>query len=182
MRPRITYAWIDTAGLHQASNAEKNEQIKRRLYCVALAVCWNFSTSQVAKITGFSEGTVRNLCSRYHRGGIDAVRGKPKGGRHRQHLTPSEEREFLWNVFKQCRKAKINVKAIKARYEVRIGHAVPASTVYRLLQRNSVPSNPSKMSVRNYRKMVGDLYPGPASLVLPPIAGQSQFTQATPGG
>jgi len=182
MRPRIQYLWSTTLKIEQASKDEKNERMKRRLHCVALALCWNDSTSQVAKKTGFSEGTVRNLCSRYHRGGIEAVRGKPKGGRRRQHLTPSEEREFLWNVFKQCRKAKINVKAIKARYEARIGHAVAASTVYRLLQRNSVPSNPSKMPVRNYRKMVGDLYPGPASLGSPPIAGQSQFTQATPGG
>jgi transposase len=77
------------------------------------------------------------LHSRYTREGDALFDLKAKGGRRNQHLTFEEEAEFLAPFLDSAAKGGILVVSqVQVAYEVKIGKAVPPSTVYRLLARH----------------------------------------------
>jgi hypothetical protein len=68
---------------------------------------------------------------------LAAAQGRPKGGRRHQNLTVKQEAAVLVPFQTEARAARlITVHGVKTRYETRLGHAVPDSTVYRLLARH----------------------------------------------
>ena len=145
MRPRKKIASEEGHRLYQAVKEENREQPKQRLLCVYLALHIGMPTPDVAKRVGFSEGTVRNLCSSYHRAGIEAFRGKAKGGRHHEYLSPEREWEFLSEIsaLAKARRRPLPVKVIKKLYEKLIRRRVAFSTVCRLFKRHNVSPKPN---------------------------------------
>lgn len=60
-----------------------------------------------------------------------------RGGRHRELLSPDEEKAFLAPWLEQAKDGGvIVVPPIHAAYEERVGKKVPPSTVYRMLARH----------------------------------------------
>jgi transposase len=137
MRPRQEASKEQIEQLRLAMKKEGKKSFYRRLQCVWLRVKHDMTTEAISRATGFCVGSCKNLWSRYFRGGIAAVLGKLKGGRRNQYMTKQEELEFLRTHLRQAEKGRLlTTRAIKESYEERVGHAVPESTVCRLLKRN----------------------------------------------
>jgi len=137
MRPRQEASKEQIEEIRLAMKREERKRFYRRLQCVWMRIKHDMSTEAVAKATGFCESYVRRLWSRYFRGGLAAVLGKPKGGRRNQYMTPKEEMEFLAGHLAEAKKGwLLTARKIKESYEEKVGHAVPESTVCRMLARN----------------------------------------------
>jgi transposase len=60
-----------------------------------------------------------------------------RGGRRHENLSLDEEKALLEEFSPVAeRGGMLEVSAVKAAYEARVGHAVPKSTVYRMLKRH----------------------------------------------
>ena len=137
MRPRQKASNKQVKELQLAMKSENRKRFYRRLQCVWLRIKHDMTTEAIVQATGFCEGTVKNLWSRYFRGGITAVIGKPKGGRRNEYMTAKEEDEFLETHLETAKKGwLLTARKIKESYEEKIGHAVPESTVCRMLARH----------------------------------------------
>jgi transposase len=109
----------------------------RRVQCVWLRGKLGLSNEEIAVAVGWSSNTVRAWHSRYLRHGEDVLVGAGRGGRRHCYLKPDEEAAFLQGFLEQAERGGILVVGeIKAAYEQAVGHAVPKSTVYRMLARH----------------------------------------------
>lgn len=109
----------------------------QRAQAIWLRVALHLSDSEVATATGLSANTVRCLRSRFRLRGEAALVGVGRGGRRRENLTIEQEDELLRPFLEQAGNGSIlQVGPVKAAYEEAVGHAVPKSTVYRLLARH----------------------------------------------
>lgn len=109
----------------------------QRAQCVWLRLRLGLSVDQIAVAVGWSPNTVRCLHSRFARRGKAALMGVGRGGRRRENLTRAEEDALLGPFLAQAQAGGwLEVGAIRLAYERRVGHAVPKSTVYRMLSRH----------------------------------------------
>jgi len=109
----------------------------QRIQCILIRATLGSSATEIARLLGWSVATVHMLHSRYTREGDALFDLKAKGGRRNQHLTFEEEAEFLAPFLDSAAKGGILVVSqVQVAYEVKIGKAVPPSTVYRLLARH----------------------------------------------
>jgi transposase len=92
---------------------------------------------EIARHCGVSKATVHQLIYRYNRFGVEAVETPGKGGRRNGYLPHAEEQAFLAPFFVRAEKGEIaTVAEIHRAFEVRVGHEVDDSTIYRLLHRH----------------------------------------------
>jgi transposase len=92
---------------------------------------------EIALHTGVSATTVHRVISTYNRLGPPALETPGKGGRRHEYLTRQEEQEFLAPFFTQAQSGEIaTVAQIQGAFEVKVGHEVDDSTIYRLLARH----------------------------------------------
>jgi transposase len=114
----------------------RNTSTFQRLQCLWLRAKQELSTEAIAQTVGLSVSHVRRVWSEYLRGGLPAAQGRPKGGRRHQHLTVKQEQALLAGLQPRAATgALVTVAQIQERYQTRVGRAVPASTVYRMLAR-----------------------------------------------
>ena len=91
----------------------------------------------IAKHCGVSKASVHQVISSYNRFGVAAVETAGKGGRHHDYLSVQEEREFLSPFFARAERGELATAGeIKQAFEAQVGHVVPKSTIYRLLDRH----------------------------------------------
>jgi transposase len=136
MRPRQQASPAQVEELQLAIKVTKNQAHQRRLQCVWLRIKHDMSTDAVAQATGLCVSQVWRTWSQYFRGGLAAI-SKPKGGRRNQCMTPEEEAQFLKTHLARAKKGcLLTARKIKESYEEKVGHAVPESTVCRMLARN----------------------------------------------
>ncbi len=91
----------------------------------------------IAKHCGVSKATVHQVISSYNRFGGAAVQTPGKGGRHHDYLSVQEEQALLAPFFARAEQGELATAGeIKHAFEARIGHVVPKSTIYRLLDRH----------------------------------------------
>src|SRR5919109_1351663 len=92
---------------------------------------------EIAKHCGVSKASVHQVISSYNRFGVAAVETAGKGGRHHDYLSVQEEREFLSPFFARAERGELATAGeIKQAFEAQVGHVVPKSTIYRLLDRH----------------------------------------------
>jgi len=109
----------------------------QRLQCLWLRARQDLATEAIAQAVGLSVSHVRRVWSEYLRGGRAAAQGRPKGGRRHQNLTVAQERSRLQPLHQPAQAGQlITARRLKARSETQVGHAVPDSTIYRLLARH----------------------------------------------
>ena len=97
----------------------------------------DMAQSAIAVAMGVSLSTVNRAHMAYDRGGINALKPKPIGGRQRENMTLSEEKALLARFGKAAGAGEmLNVHDLKAAYEQAIGHPTSNSTVYNLLARH----------------------------------------------
>lgn len=92
---------------------------------------------EIALHTGTSVWTVHRVISKYNRYGAAAIETPGKGGRRNCYLSWQQEQEFLAPFFEQASSGEIaTAEVIQKSFEERIGEAVDAATIYRLLHRH----------------------------------------------
>lgn len=95
------------------------------------------AAASIALHTGTTIRTVHQVISEYNRKGAAAIETPGIGGRRKSYLSQEEEKALLLKLEPPAHKAEITTKAeVKAAWEQQLGHKVPKSTVYRLLQRH----------------------------------------------
>jgi transposase len=91
----------------------------------------------IAEAMGVSLSTVNRAHMAFDRGGIEALKPKPIGGRQRENMTLAEEKALLRRFAKAAGAGEmLNIHELKAAYEAAIGHATSNSTIYNLLARH----------------------------------------------
>ena len=109
----------------------------KRIQCVWLRAAFDLSVAQIARAVGLSEASVRCFHSRYLRHGIAVLQSRSRGGRRHQNLSLEQEQQLLSQFLPEAeRGGMLEVSHVQAGYEEMVGHAVPKSTVYRLLARH----------------------------------------------
>jgi transposase len=109
----------------------------QRVQCVWLRARLGLSSEAIAQAVGWSPGRVRQIWARYFTQGERALLGVGRGGRFHENLTWAQEAELLASLLPQAQTGGVLVVSeIKARYEQRLGRAVPKSTIYRVLARH----------------------------------------------
>jgi transposase len=137
MRPRTEIPAAQVGAIRRAMLAAATPSAFQRLQCLWLRAKEDLATETIARMVGLSGSHVRRVWSDYLQGGLPAAQGRPKGGRRHQNLTAAQERSLLQPLQVQAKAGQlVTAHTIKIRYETRVGHAVPDSTVYRLLDRH----------------------------------------------
>lgn len=109
----------------------------RRVLCMWLRARLQMPSREVAEAIGHSYGTVRRIQARYLREGESSLLGKGRGGRRYGNMSIDQETQLLTKFTEQAKAGGvIVVREIKSAYEKAIGHKVPKSTVYRMLDRH----------------------------------------------
>ena len=115
----------------------KDKVTYQRVQCIWLRAALGLSAPQVAQALGWSLSAVHHLQSRYWRQGAAALLGPGRGGRAHAYLSLTEEQRFLERfAFRAAQGGVIEAGPVRAAYAELVGHAVPKSTVYRLLARH----------------------------------------------
>lgn len=108
----------------------------QRIQCIWLRASLGLSANNVALALGWSTSAVRHLQAEYLKEGETVLGASKRGGRYRANMTANEESAFLASFLKKSARGEILiVSEIKAAYEEIVGHAVPKSTIYRILAR-----------------------------------------------
>jgi len=137
MRPRKPFPLDAAEQLRVLQKQAQNIAEFRRIQCVWLRVALNWPVEVIAQATGLSVATVRCYHSRYRHQGAAALTGPGKGGAHHRNLSVSEEDGLLEPFLDSAQRGgMLEVGQIRAAYEKAVGHAVPKSTVYRMLARH----------------------------------------------
>jgi len=137
MRPRTEIPAAAVGAIRRAMLAATRTSTFQRLQCLWLRARQELSTEAIAQTVGLSVSHVRRVWSDYLRGGLAAAQGRPKGGRRHQNLTLAQEQAVLAPLKQRAQAGQLlTARDLKVRYEARVGHAVPDSTVYRLLARH----------------------------------------------
>lgn len=137
MRPRTEIAPAQVAAIRRAMLEAPSKSAFQRLQCLWLRAKEGLDTEAIARTVGLSVSHVRRVWSDYLQDGLAGARGKPKGGRRRQNLTRPQETAVLDPLRAEAEAGRlVTVRSVQQRYEKRAGHAVPPSTVYRMLARH----------------------------------------------
>lgn len=137
MRPRTEIPAGQAGAIRRAMLAARNPSAFQRLQCLWLRAHADLATESIARTVGLSVSHVRRVWSDYLRGGLPAAQGRPKGGRRHQHLSVAQEQKLLAPLQQQAQAGTlVTVAQVQQRYQAQVGHAVPPSTVYRVLARH----------------------------------------------
>ncbi len=108
----------------------------KRLQCVYLR-SKGFDARQVGTIVQYSVEHVKSVWTAYFKGGIAALRVKPKGGRYNSHLSLEEEKELLAQHTQAGEKGHmLEIGSLYTSLCEKVGHPVSLTTAYRLAHRH----------------------------------------------
>ena len=137
MRPRKLFPEGSAERLSSLLKQAQSVRELRRIQCVWLRVSLDLSVQEISRAVGLSPSSVRCYHSRYLKRGETVLLDRRCGGWRRQNLTVKQEEELLRAFIAEAERGGIlEVSQVKASYEKRVGHAVPKSTVYRMLARH----------------------------------------------
>lgn len=123
------------AELTAAKKKNKNKTINRRIEALLLRAA-KVKRMLVAEKTGFCKQYISDLTANYHQKGLSTIIDNHYGG-NRRNMSLEEEKAFLEPFIGQSEKGQlIEVSAIKAAYEEKVGHTIGGSQIYYLLARH----------------------------------------------
>ena len=121
--------------IHEALKRSKNTLEQKRLMILNIRIEKGSTTEEIAAMLKCSKSNVTHTISSYFRDGIDSIKWTKKEG-NRRNLKINEESEFLKPFLEEAEKGQmLVVNEIKQKYEQKVGHEVPHSTIYRVLKR-----------------------------------------------
>jgi transposase len=135
-RPQGLYSEEQKKEVKHAYRGSKDTKEQRRLLCLRLRIERGYPAAQIADIADCSVGLVKKVIGDYCREGISGILRGTCGGNHRN-LSNGEEMALLAPFLEEAESGQIRiVSEIHKAYETAVGHAVPPSTVYRMLARH----------------------------------------------
>jgi transposase len=136
MRPAKAFRKGAAEKLKTALKQAKTKSEFQRIQCLWLRASLGLNADQVAQAVGWLPASVRRLQAQYLKKGEILLKSAGRGGRRHQNLTRQEEQDLLERfTVKAKRGGMLEVSPVKLAYEKAVGHAVPKSTVYRMLAR-----------------------------------------------
>jgi transposase len=136
-RPQQSYSEAQKTEVRKAYRTSKDTREQTRLLCLRLRIERAYTSKQIADIADCSEGLVKKVISDYGRGGLTGILRGTFGG-NRRNLSLAEEGKLLAPFLVNAEKGQILIVAdIQKAYENAVGHSVPPSTVYRMLDRHN---------------------------------------------
>lgn len=109
----------------------------RRLQTLYLRGALKLGVEEIATATGLSQSHVRSLHSAFRRDGIATIISQPKGGRHNQHLSLAEEKEFILPFIEKAKSGGIlEIGIIHQALKKRLGREVNRQVAYNILHRH----------------------------------------------
>jgi len=113
----------------------KDKKVDKRLHAIQLRG-EGYKNPEIAVKLDTSAAMVSHWVSTYCNNGIESLMGGKYGG-NRRNMSVAEEAEFLKYYKDQATQGKlIEVGAIKADYEAKVGHSIGGSQIYRVLRRH----------------------------------------------
>lgn len=123
------------AELEAAREANKDKKVEKRIKALLLRSAGKTNV-EIGEICEYHPARVSQLVSMYFNHGIGAIIENHYKGNHRN-LSFAEEAAFLEPYRKQAEEGQIiEVSAIKAAYEAKVGHPVGGSQIYYVLHRH----------------------------------------------
>jgi transposase len=137
MRPPRSFPDGTLERLQPALKEARSKAEFQRVQCLWLRVALGLDANQVAQALGWRPTSVRRLQSQYWRQGEALWQRRGRGGRRHQNLTLGEEARLLAGFLGRAEQGGLlEVSRVRHAYEQAVGHAVPKSTVYRMLARH----------------------------------------------
>ncbi len=137
MRPAREISGNGVNDLKKALKEARSKGEYQRIQCLWLRSSLGMRSPEIALALGWRETSVRRVQSLYFKDGVGALSGRERGGRRHENLSQEEERGLLDSFFREAEGGGIlEVSRIKTAYEKCVGHPVPKSTVYRILDRH----------------------------------------------
>lgn len=134
MRPRRSFPDGTLERLQRTLKEARSKAEFQRVQCLWLRAALGLNANQVAQALGWRSTSVRRLQAQYMRRGEALWQCPGRGGRRHQNLTPGEEARLLAGFAEPG--GLLEVSRVQRAYEQAVGHAVPKSTVYRMLARH----------------------------------------------
>ena len=120
--------------IQEARKKNKNKKIDKRLHAIELRGA-GATNKTIALKLDTSAKVVSHWVSVYCKKGVGALIGGKYGG-NRRNMSISEEKALLETFKKQAEQGQIiEVSAIKAAYEEKVGHTIGGSQIYYVLRR-----------------------------------------------
>jgi transposase len=114
-----------------------NARCQQKWMIVYNALVFPRPAVEIAQHTATSLRTVHQVISDYNRLGAAAIETPGRGGRRNQYLSWEEEVVFLEPFISDSAQGWLTtIQSIHQAFEQRVGEAVHASTIYRLLERH----------------------------------------------
>lgn len=137
MRPRIEFTEAQLSEVEKSLRNTTTKEGYQRVQAVWLRMKLGLHAAEIAQIFGIHEASVWRIHSRYFKYGSKIFDEGLSGGRWHENLSAEEEAAFLEPYSKQAESSgMIVVTEVASGYEKLVGHTVPKSTVYRLLDRH----------------------------------------------
>lgn len=128
---------LDIEAIEKGMKEAENASDFKRYQTFYLRLKEGLPVEKISKITGLAKSTIRNLHSRCRQKGTKAIKTGKRGGKHNFYLSLEEEKRFLKSLEKEAYKSgRLNVKAVHAAFEKKVGARVALYTVYKLLDRH----------------------------------------------
>ena len=108
----------------------------KRIQCVYLRAL-NFTIEQIAEATQYSVDYIKVVWTLYFKGGIAALKVKPRGGRHRFNLSIDEEKELLTRYTQTGESGTmLEIAPLYKGLCEKVGRKVGLASAYRLAHRH----------------------------------------------
>jgi transposase len=136
--PKLRFTEAQKQEIQQALKKSKNTYEYKRLQCLMLRAEKNMKLREISEIVGYNYKAVGNIISKYFKEGLNGILGEKRKGGNKRYLSVEEENSLLKPFFKRADQGKLLIVAeVHTAYEKKVGHTVPASTVYRMLSRHN---------------------------------------------
>jgi len=121
--------------LEAARKSITDKRIDKRLHAVQLRGEGMKNPAIAEKLDTAARVVSRWVCA-YHRGGIEELLGKKRGG-NRRNMSFAEEEALLEPFRKQAEAGRIiEVSELKAAYVEKVGHEIGGGQIYKVLERH----------------------------------------------
>lgn len=132
-----SYQFTETqiAELTAAKKVNRNKTVDKRLEALIMRAK-KVSRAAVSEKTGFCKQYITDLTAAYHQKGLSAIVENHYRG-NRRNMSFDEEAAFLAGFEEQAQKGQlVEISAIAAAYEEKVGHTIGGSQIYYVLARH----------------------------------------------
>lgn len=136
--PRYVFTETQKQEINVALKKSKNTLEYKRLECLKLRAEKSMKLHEISEVVGYNYKAVGNIISKYFKEGLQAILGESRKGGNKRNLSLEEEKALIQPFLKRAEQGKLLIVGeIHSAYEKKVGHKVPASTVYRMLARHN---------------------------------------------